>query len=132
MLEKTISLLFYLKKPRNYLKDQMPIYLRITVDGIPKEISTGRQCDPDRWNSHTGKCNGTKEDARSSNAYLDTLQTKVYEVRRQLLEKNEIITSTALRNVLKGTDENANIIMKIFRYHNRPKTYFNLAGLIWV
>jgi site-specific recombinase XerD len=118
MLEKSFSLLFYLKKPKNYLKGAMPIYLRITVDGIPKEISTGRQCDPDRWNAHAGRCNGTKEDAKSLNAYLDTLQTKVYEVRRQLLEKNEIITSNALRNVLKGTNENAKMIMKIFQQHN--------------
>jgi hypothetical protein len=27
------SLLFYLKKPKNYLKGAVPIYLRITVDG---------------------------------------------------------------------------------------------------
>jgi len=118
MLEKTFSLLFYLKKPKNYLKGLMPIYLRITVDGIPKEISTGRQFDPDRWNANAGRCNGTKEDVKSLNAYLDTLQTKVYEVRRKLLEKNEIITSNALRNVLKGTHENAKMIMKIFQQHN--------------
>lgn len=41
MLEKSFSLLFYLKKPRNYSKGAMPIYLRITVDGIPKEVSIG-------------------------------------------------------------------------------------------
>jgi hypothetical protein len=46
------------------------------------------------------------------------LQTKVYEVRRRLLEKNEIITSNALRNVLKGTNENAKMIMKFFQQHN--------------
>ncbi len=118
MLEKSFSLLFYLKKPKNYLKGLMPIYLRITVDGIPKEISTGRQCDPERWNSNAGRCSGTKEDAKSLNAYLDTVQTKVFEVRRQLLEKNEIITAETLRNVLKGTHENARMIMKIFQQHN--------------
>ena len=89
MLEKSFSLLFYLKKPKNYLKGIKPIYLRITVDGIPKEISTGRQCDPDRWNANTGRCNGTKEDAKLLNAFLDILQTKVYEVRRKLLEKKK-------------------------------------------
>ncbi len=35
----------------------MPIYLRITVDGIPKEISTGRQCGPDRWKGNAGRSN---------------------------------------------------------------------------
>jgi len=118
MLEKSFSLLFYLKKPKNYLKGIMPIYLRITVDGIPKEISTGRQCDPDRWNANTGRCNGTKEDAKLLNAFLDILQTKVYEVRRKLLEKNEIITSERLKNTLKGTDGTARMIMKIFQQHN--------------
>ncbi len=118
MLEKSFSLLFYLKKPRNYLKGPRPIYLRITVDGIPKEISTGRQCDPDRWNANAGHCNGTKEDVKSLNAYLDTLQTKVYEVRRQLLDKNETITSKGLRSTLKGTNEAARMIMKIFQQHN--------------
>ena len=118
MLEKTFSLLFYLKKPRNYSKGAMHVYLRITVDSIPKEISTGRQCDPDRWNANAGRCNGTKEDARSLNIYLDTLQTKVYEAKRLLLEKNEVITAETLRNVLKGTNENAKMIMKIFQQHN--------------
>jgi site-specific recombinase XerD len=118
MLEKSFSLLFYLKKPKNYLKGMMPIYLRITVDGIPKEISTGRQCDPIRWNINAGRCIGTKEDAKSLNAYLDTLQTKVYEVRRQLLEKNESITAERLRNTLKGTNETARMLMKIFQQHN--------------
>src|SRR5688572_28769778 len=118
MLEKTFSLLFYLKKPKNYLKGIMPIYLRITVDGIPKEISTGRQCDPDRWNANTGRCNGTKEDAKSLNAFLDILQTKVYEVRRKLLEKNENITAERLKNTLKGTDGTVRMLMKIFQQHN--------------
>lgn len=118
MLEKSFSLLFYLKKPKNYLKGIKPIYLRITMDGIPKEISTGRQCDPGRWNANAGRCNGTKEDAKSLNAFLDILQMKVYEVRRKLLEKNEIITSERLKNTLKGTDGTARMLMKIFQQHN--------------
>jgi len=56
MLEKSFSVYFYLKKPKNYLKSSMPVYLRINVDGIPKEISTGRQCDPARWNANADRC----------------------------------------------------------------------------
>jgi site-specific recombinase XerD len=118
MLEKTFSLLFYLKKPKNYLKGIKPIYLRITVDGIPKEISTGRQCYPDRWNAKAGRCNGTKEDSKSLNSFLDILQTKVYEVRRKLLEKNELITAERLKSTLKGNDGTVRMLMKIFQQHN--------------
>ena len=118
MFEKSFSILFYLKKPKNYLKGPMPIYMRITVDGIRKEISTGRQCDPDRWNANAGRVNGTKEDVKSLNAYLDTLQTKVYEVRRALLDKNEIFTAEAFKDSFKGTSEKSKMVMEIFQDHN--------------
>ena len=64
MLDKSFGLLFYLKKPKNYVKGEVPIYLRITVDGIPKELSIKRTCDPDRWNSHAGRASGTKENVK--------------------------------------------------------------------
>jgi len=118
MLEKSFSLLFYLKKPKNYHKGSIPIYLRITVDGIPKEISTGRQCDPDRWNANAGRVHGTNENVKLLNAYLDTLQTKVYEARLRLIEKNESINADALRNILKGKKDNSKMILAIFQQHN--------------
>lgn len=40
------SLFFYLKKPKNYVNGPKPIYIRITVDGIPKDVATGRERDP--------------------------------------------------------------------------------------
>jgi len=39
MLDKSFCLLLYLKKPKNYLKGPILIYLRITIDGVPKELS---------------------------------------------------------------------------------------------
>ncbi|WP_202552168.1 Arm DNA-binding domain-containing protein [Ginsengibacter hankyongi] len=49
MLGKNFSLLFYLKKPKNYLLGDMPIYMRITVEGLVKELTTSRKCDPKLW-----------------------------------------------------------------------------------
>jgi hypothetical protein len=39
-MKKNVSLLFYLKKPKNYDSGNVTIYMRITVDGVPKELST--------------------------------------------------------------------------------------------
>ena len=118
MLEKSFSLLFYLKKPKKYKEGEMPIYLRITVDGIAKETSIGRQCEPDKWNARAGRASGIKENVKSLNAYLDTIQTKIYEGRRRLLEKDEIITSDSLKNFLKGTGDKPKTIIAIFQQHN--------------
>ena len=65
MLDKSFVLLFYLKKPKNYEKGEVPIYLRITVDGVPKELSVKRNCDPERSNSSSGRAQGIKEAVKS-------------------------------------------------------------------
>jgi hypothetical protein len=119
MLGKSFSLLFYLKKPKNYVNGAMPIYMRITVDGIPKEISLGRKCDVERWNINTGRAIGTKEEFKKLNEFLDTIQTKVYEARRQLIEKNEAVTSELLKKILLGNHERPRMLLEIFSEHNK-------------
>ena len=64
MIPKSLGLLFYLKKPRGYAKGERPIYLRITVDGVPKEMSIQRSWDPVRWNPDTGRAAVNKASAR--------------------------------------------------------------------
>ena len=55
MIPKSFGLLFYLKKPRSYVKGERPIYLRITMDGVMKEMSIHRKCDPGCWDSRIGR-----------------------------------------------------------------------------
>ena len=71
MLSKRFSLLFFLKKPKNYVKGKQAIYMRITINAARVELSTHRECEPDRWNSQAGKVNGNKEEVKSLNSYLD-------------------------------------------------------------
>jgi len=92
MLSKGFSLLFYLKKPKNYVRGKLPIYMRITIDAARVELSTQRECDLERWNSHAGRVNGNKEEIKALNSYLDSLQTKVYEAHRNLIDNKESIT----------------------------------------
>jgi hypothetical protein len=65
MLEKSFTILFYQKKQKHYVSGPIPIYMRITVDGDPKELSVKRSWDPARWNKQTSRAVGSKEDARS-------------------------------------------------------------------
>lgn len=118
MLDKSFGLHFYLKKSKDYVKGIIPIYFRITVDGIPKELSTKRSCEPNRWNPAAERASGTKEDARALNAYLDTLQAKAYEAKRQLIESNQMITAAAIKDQLLGTDQRNKSLIKIFENYN--------------
>ncbi|MGZ3813429.1 MAG: site-specific integrase [Mucilaginibacter sp.] len=118
-MKTTFSLLFYLKRPKNYVDGPMPIYLRITVNGKRAETTSGRECPPANWNSTTGRLRGTKEEVRSFNAYLNNLQTQVYEAHKILTESGHIITAESIKNKLLGKSEKAKMLIAVFKDHNK-------------
>ncbi|MGV3585527.1 MAG: Arm DNA-binding domain-containing protein, partial [Adhaeribacter sp.] len=105
-MEKSFGLFFFLKQPKNYTTGPKYVYLRLTVDGAAREISTKRLWEPARWSAEAGRATGSKEDAKSLNQYLETLRTKVHEARRTLLEADKLITAEALKQELTGKEEN--------------------------
>lgn len=113
------SLLFYLKKPKNYVSGPKPIYMRITVDGIPKEVSTGRECDPFKWISRANRAKGTKEDVKTLNAYLDTLEHKVSDIHLQMVKSGEDITSESIKLKYLGKDIKRKTLLAVFFEHNK-------------
>lgn len=118
-MKTNFSLLFYMKKQKNYQAGPAPIYIRITVDGKRAETTTGRDCLPARWNAQAGRANGTKEEIKTFNAYLDDLQQKVYEAHRQLTEDGALVTAETLRNKFLGKSEKPRFLLEIFKDHNR-------------
>lgn len=118
MNNNRFSLLFYFKKPKKHAGNALPIYMRISVGCQRTEISTQRRWEPSRWNIAAGRASGTKEDARSLNAYLDTLQGRVYEAQRQLIADNQEVTIHTLRQRLEGKKEKSRMLIDIFKNHN--------------
>jgi hypothetical protein len=49
MLEKSYGLTFFLKSPKNKKDVQRYVHVRVTVDGVPRETSTKRKWDANRW-----------------------------------------------------------------------------------
>ncbi|MDP9078588.1 MAG: site-specific integrase [Bacteroidota bacterium] len=118
-MKTTFSLLFYLKRPKNYENGPMPIYLRITVNGKRAETTSGRECLPANWNSKLGRFRGTKEEIKSFNAYLDNLQSQVYEAHKTLTEAGVLITANLLKNKLLGKTEKSRTLIDVFKDHNK-------------
>ena len=54
-MEKSFGLFSHLKKNKDYSEGELPVYMRITVNGIFSEISTKRKCNPNNWNVSTGR-----------------------------------------------------------------------------
>lgn len=118
MLERSLGILFFLKKPKSVKSKECYVYLRITVDGKAKELSTKRKWTPERWSTEAGRAMGGKQDAKSLNLYLDTLYEKVLTIKRGFIEDGKEISAESLKNALQGNDENHQTVLAVFRKHN--------------
>lgn len=118
MIEKSFAILFFLRKPKGYVKGEMPIVLRLTVNQVRKEISTKHSCDPDRWNNQAQRVRGNTEHVRTINAYIDSLERKVHEARLKLMEGNRAVSVDAIVDILTGLEEKPIMLLSVFRDHN--------------
>jgi len=118
-MRTNINLLFYLKKRSNYKSGPVAIYLRFTVEGQRAEASTGKTCDPLRWNTQAGRANGTKEDVKILNAHLDKLEAKAQELHNLMVINQDFITAETLKNRFIGKEEKVRSLVSIFEDHNQ-------------
>jgi integrase len=121
MLESSFGLVFFLKIPRNESKIRT-VYLRITVDGIPKETSTKRKWESTRWDQKTERAIGTKEDARSLNFFLDALILKVNEYKTEIIYSGKLITSEKIMDYVLGKITPRIKLLEEFQKHNDEMT----------
>ncbi len=117
-MNSNFHLLFYIRKQKNYKGGAMPIYMRITVNGKRADMSAGRDCDPTKWNSHSGRAIGTKEEIKALNNYLDSLQTKLRNAHQVLIDANQQVTTESLQNQFTGKTQKSRFLMQLFKEHN--------------
>ena len=96
-MNKFFAVLFHVKKSKVTTNGTAPIFMRVTIDGERIEISTKRLVEPSKWNAAGQKAIGTTEAIKLLNVYLKTLEQKVYEVHRKMMEEKEPLTASTLK-----------------------------------
>lgn len=118
MLETSYGLTFFLKSPKRKTDMIRYVYLRVTVDGIPKETSTKRKWDLKRWDQDTERATGTKEDARSLNFFLDSLVTNISNYKTELINECKTISAMRIIDFVKGNNPSKSKVLEEFQKHN--------------
>ena len=119
MLETSFGLIFFFRKPRpENLEGTHYLYCRITVNGVAKEFSLKRLWHPARWSIKSGRANGNKEDARSVNSYIDSVTSRIYQAKKQLIDDTREVTAGSIFNAIHGKAENTRTIIQVFIEHN--------------
>ncbi len=118
-MSKRLSILFYLKNKKVFIKGPQPIYMRLTVNGNRAEVSTKRECEPEKWNSGAGRPKGTKEEIRTINSYLDSLQAKVLNVQHLIMTEGKSLSLELIKTRVFGDEEKMRTLIGLMDQHNK-------------
>jgi site-specific recombinase XerD len=114
-----LSILFYVKKAKLDKKGEVPIYLRITVNGQRAEITTNRKTEFLKWDMSTQRMKGRSEESRTLNTHLDNLANQIKKAYNQMEEKEEEITADILRDALIGKNQKKYFLVAAFETNNK-------------
>lgn len=114
-----LSILFYLKKSQEDKKGLIPIYLRVTVNGVRTEVSVNRKIEFLKWDSRYQRAKGRSEEVRALNNHLDNLENHVKHDFNSLYERDVEITSEILRDMLIGKHQKSYSLVAVFETNNK-------------
>ena len=119
-MERSLGLLLFLKKPKNFDGGEMPIYLRLTVNGVSKEVSLRKTCSAKNWNPELGFASARTPDGKSVNDFLEIVKRKVYEVRRKLMDSDQEVSAENIKTLLQDRPlvKSRKMLMEVFQQHN--------------
>ena len=96
MGRRTFSIMYMIRRARLLKNQEVPIYMRITVDGERAEISLKRSVIPAHWNEIKGCAKSGTPFAKELNFFLEQIRHKVYEHQQDLINRDKIVTASAI------------------------------------
>ncbi len=117
-MKAKITLHIYAKTTKANAAGQLPIYIRLTVDGQRFEFSSKKFIEKSKWSPELSKMKGSSEEARTLNNYLDLMKSKVFDVQMELIHKNEELSLENFKSRILGTNQRDRMIIPIYQNHN--------------
>lgn len=126
----TFSVLFWVYGKR-VIKDQVNIYVRITLNGKRVNVSLKRKINITTWDEKTQRAIGTDKDSRILNLYLNEVQSKVYRIYEDFKKDDKPFTSQMVKARYLGEDSRRFSFQNLIDYHNHKmqhKLHKNTMG----
>ncbi len=119
MKRKTFKILFFVKKSRVAKNGEVPVLLRVTVDGQRVEASVNLKTDLNSWSDIAGRSMGDEEKDFEINQRLDTIRMRIMQIYREMEFDKEDITAKKIVDRYIGKDEvEVIMLLDVFREHN--------------
>lgn len=122
----TFAILFYVRNDKINKNGDVPVYMRITIDKVKAEYSTGERIAPVIWNE--GRIKGSSASAKRIKETMDILRGRVMEIRSKFNSEGETLTSKYIVDTLNGKlTTKSKSVMDVFKLHNAM--VYNLIGI---
>ena len=98
MKKTTFKVTYFIRKDKSYTNGEVPITIRITLNGERVEFIGKHNVNPTLWNQATNRAMGKSAAAKSLNTYLDHVYIKLCDSMRDLEERGIEVTAANIKD----------------------------------
>ena len=107
-----------MKRDKQKADGTVPVWCRITVDGLATRFNTKSDINPDIWDSKASKATGKTKEAIKINSLLDIISASIHNVYYDLQTKENNVTAERVKNIFLGIEVKHQTILELFKRHN--------------
>ncbi len=116
MKQESMKVLFFIRKSRLKKNGEAPIFLRVTVSGRQDEIRIQRSVPIKLWNNTKGYSKGKDRTSVELNSYIESLTIRLYQIHKELVCREALITPKHLLVKLFSKDERRTVLGTMKKY----------------
>ena len=119
MKKTTFNVNFLLRKNKPFSNGEVPILIRITLNGNRAEFVAKHNAKPDSWNQNKNRADGHSMFAKSLNSYLDRVYINLCDSMRDLEERGLEVSAENIKNNHLGLMAYSQItLLSMYEDHN--------------
>lgn len=110
----TFAILAMVRRNKPNKLGEVPVIIRITLDGKISEVATKHYIRPEDWDSSRGKVKGKSELVETINDTIDLFKLRAKQSYNKLLEAGKEVDLVAIKNGILGIEEKQPTLLDVF------------------
>lgn len=117
--KSTFWISFYVRRTRPNKHGEVPVCVRITVNGQRADTTIRKSILPDQWDAIRGQASPRTTLGKAINLYIDTVRARIIRIHRDLEMDEQPFTAQQVLDLYLGRKtSNRHTLFELFREHN--------------
>ncbi|MFC2111040.1 site-specific integrase [Bacteroidota bacterium] len=116
--KQSMKLAFYVKRTKKLSNGEVPVYMRISINGSREDLAINRGILPGLWSIEKGAAHGRTKEANNLNKYMDSLRYQVNDLFYELSKRFDDLTPKIIKQAFLGNDPDEKTIIVLHKNYN--------------